>query len=200
MIKNQILELAGNMSGNPGLGQIDYMSFSLSPKTQNATQTTSSDLTTDTGGIHAAISWEPKQLAAETQSTVNINFSDAFSGEALNADVLYDLIILDSDGTQISKKENLTASNSSDSQTVTFPSDEIYQIEVNVKGLIKEEQGTPDMTRSGIGRGYVVVPEFPLLSSSMTLLIGALFIALLLAVRQCSNKFRDITKDRQKGS
>jgi hypothetical protein len=205
--KNQILELASNnnnnnntnmsVGSNMGPDQIDYMSFSLSPRTQNATQTTSSDLTTDTGGIHAAISWEPKQLAADTQSTVSINFSDAFSGEGLNADVLYDLIILDSNGTQIFKKENLTASNSSDSQTVTFPSDEIYQIEVNVKGLIKGPQETSDMTRSGIGRGYVVVPEFPLLSSSMALLVGALFTGLLLAIRQWNNKFRDVTKDRQ---
>jgi hypothetical protein len=206
--KNQILELASNnnisVGSNLGSDQIDYMSFSLSPRTQNATQITSSDLTTDTGGIHAAISWEPKQLTADTESTVSINFSDAFSGEALNADVLYDLIILDSNGTQIFKKENLTASNSSDSQTVTFPSDEIYQIEVNVKGLIKGPQGTPDMTRTGIGRGYVVVPEFPLLSSistsssSMALLVGALFTGLLLSIRQWNNKFRDVTKDKQK--
>jgi hypothetical protein len=105
--KNQILEMA-TLTNNRGNGTvsttastsnstvgsslqppIDFMSFSLSPRIQgNATQSTSSDLTTDTGGIHASVSWQPEQLAANTQSTVNINFSDAFSGEALNADVL----------------------------------------------------------------------------------------------------------------
>jgi hypothetical protein len=200
--KNQILEMAANLTnsringtvstagdastGNSTVGSsssqpnINFMSFSLLPQTQgNATQSTSSDLTTDTGGIHASVSWEPKQLAADTQSTININFSDAFSGEPLNADVLYDFVILNSNGTQLLSKENLTATNASDSQTVTFPSDAIYQIEVNVKGIVRGEQtAAPDTTRSGIARGYVVVPEFPsgltttlLLGGSMALLL-----------------------------
>jgi hypothetical protein len=145
-------------------GEVDLMLFSLSPKTRgNATQPTSSDLTTDTGGIHAAVSWEPRQLTAGTESTVKINFSDAFSGEALNADVLYDLVILNSNGTQVFQRQNITAINASDSQTVTFPSEEIYQIELNVKGLVpsNEASAAPDTTRSGIARGFVVVPEFP---------------------------------------
>lgn len=66
-------------------------------------------LTTYTGGIHASVSWEPKQLAADTESTININFSDAFSGEALTANVLYDFAILNSNGIQIYQKQNLTA-------------------------------------------------------------------------------------------
>ena len=200
--KNQILEMAANLTNNRANGtvstagdastsnstirsssqpNINFMSFSLLPQTQgNATQSTSSDLTTDTGGIHASVSWEPKRLAADTQSTININFSDAFSGEPLNADVLYDLIILNSNGTQLLSEENLTATNASDSQTVTFPSDAIYQIEVNVKGIVRGEQTTaaPDTTRSGIARGYVVVPEFSsgvtttlLLGGSMALLL-----------------------------
>jgi hypothetical protein len=68
--KNQILELANNLgisggsnnnndsnsvgTSSPSAHQerIDFMSFNLSPKAQvNATQSTSSDLTTDTGGI-----------------------------------------------------------------------------------------------------------------------------------------------------
>lgn len=181
--KNQILELAAGVkdSNNTSAintsainasasvpsqqqGEVDLMLFSLSPKIRgNATQPTSSDLTTDTGGIHAAVSWEPRQLTAGTDSTVKINFSDAFSGEALNADVLYDLVILNSNGTQVFQRQNITAINASDSQTVTFPSEEIYQIELNVKGLVpsNEASAAPDTTRSGIARGFVVVPEFP---------------------------------------
>jgi hypothetical protein len=197
--KNQILELAedigvrgnNNSSRNsasvsvPSQGRIDFMSFSLSPNIQaNATtQSTSSDLTTDTGGIHAAVSWKPKQLAADTESVVNINFSDAFSGDALNADVLYDFAVLNSNGTQIFQKQNLTATNASDSQTVTFPSNEIYQIEVNVKGLVQQgddEAAAPDTTRSGIARGYVVVPEFPSGLITMLLLGGSIFLLLII--------------------
>lgn len=163
-------------------GKIDFMSFSLIPKTENATQSTSFDLTTDTGGIHALVSWEPKQLAAGNQSTVYINFSDAFSGEPLNADVLYDMSILDSNGIEVIRSENLTAVNSTDSQTVTFPADAIYQIEVNVKGVLRGDQSSPDMTRSGIARGYVVVPEFSSSSSSL-LVVGGLFAALIIGVR-----------------
>ena len=202
--KNQILELAetlgigkGTINNNitssnatttitqPQQGRIDFMSFSLMPKVQaNATQSTSSDLTTDTGGIHASVSWEPKQLAADTESTININFSDAFSGEALTANVLYDFAILNSNGTQIYQKQNLTATNASDSQTVTFPSNEIYQIEVNVRGLVQDDGGaSPDTTRSGIARGYVVVPEFSS-AFAMMLVLGGLMALLLVITRK----------------
>ena len=202
--KNQILELAetlgigkGTINNNitssnatttitqPQQGRIDFMSFSLMPRVQaNATQSTSSDLTTDTGGIHASVSWEPKQLAADTESTININFSDAFSGEALTANVLYDFAILNSNGTQIYQKQNLTATNASDSQTVTFPSNEIYQIEVNVRGLVQDDGGaSPDTTRSGIARGYVVVPEFSS-AFAMMLVLGGLMALLLVVTRK----------------
>ena len=45
---------------------------------------------------------------------------------------------------------------------MTFPSNEIYQIELNVRGTVQDDRTTsaPDTTRSGIARGYVVVPGF----------------------------------------
>jgi hypothetical protein len=201
--KNQILEMASNLtnirvngtttpanastrnsSAENALGpNINFMSFSLEPHTQgNATQSTSSDLTTDTGGIHASVSWEPTQLKAGKQSTVHINFSDAFSGEPLLANVAYDMAILDSNGTQVLKMDNLTAVNATDSREVSFPADAIYQIEVNVKGIIRDNQSSPDTTRSGVARGYVVVPEFS--SSSYSLVVaGAIVSALILVAR-----------------
>ena len=112
------------------------------PVTGNTTQSTSSDLTTDTGGIHATVTWEPKQLKAGRQSTVHINFSDAFSGEPLLANVLYNMSILDSNGTEVLRMDNLTAINATDSRAVSFPADAIYQIEVNVKGIIRDDQGS----------------------------------------------------------
>jgi hypothetical protein len=171
-----------NETSSPQNGKIRIMSFSLIPKTENVTQSTSSDLTTDTGGIHAQVSWEPKQLKAASQSTVYINFSDAFSGEPLNADVVYDLSILDANGTEVLRIDNLTAINATASQTVSFPADANYQIEINVKGVLRGDQTSPDTTRSGIARGYVVVPEFSSKSSSL-LAVGSIFAALILAVR-----------------
>jgi hypothetical protein len=163
-------------------GIANLMSFTLVPRTENATQSTSSDLTTDTGGIHAAVSWEPRQLRAGIESTVYINFSDAFSGEALNASVIYDMSILDANGTVVLKAENLTAVNSTDSQIITFPADKIYQIEVNVKGVLRGADVSPDTTRSGIARGYVVVPEFSPHSAGL-FAVGGLLAAVLIGMR-----------------
>ena len=55
---------ANNSTRSSPDGKIDFMSFSLIPKTENATQSTSSDLTTDTGGIHAMVSWQPKRACS----------------------------------------------------------------------------------------------------------------------------------------
>ena len=106
---------------------------------------TSSDLVTDTGSIHVAVSWSPNQLAPESSSTVKINFSDALTSGPLNTNVKYDLLILNKNGTAIIKKENLLAKNGTDSQTISFPAKDIYQIELHIKGLIKPGQ-TTDLT------------------------------------------------------
>lgn len=120
-------------------------------------QITSSDLISDTGGIYAAVSWSPTPLLPSSNSTVRINFTDAFSGGPLNADVIYDLVILDDNGTQVAKKEALLAENSTDTQSLSFPAGGRYQLELYVNGLLLEDQDTPDLTRNGVARGYVIV-------------------------------------------
>jgi hypothetical protein len=213
--KNQILEMANNLTNNRVNGtatpanasrsnssvgnvrepNINFISFNLSPDIQgNATQSTSSDLTTDTGGIHASVSWEPRQLKAGEQSVIHINFSDAFSGEPLLANVVYDMSILDSNGTAVLKMDNLTAVNATDSREVSFPADAIYQIEVNVKGIIRDNQGSPDTTRSGIARGYVVVPEFSSPSSSLVV-AGAIISALIFVTRYHRGKRKYLSNE-----
>jgi hypothetical protein len=120
----KIVSTADNSPTSSTDRDIDSMSFSLTPMADNtSTQYASSDFTTDAGGIHALVSWEPKQPRAGVESTIYINFSDAFSGEALNANVIYDMSILDVNGTEVLRAENLTAVNSTDSQTITFPTD-----------------------------------------------------------------------------
>ena len=120
-------------------------------------QITSSDLISDTGGIHAAVSWSPTPLLSSSNSTVRINFTDAFSGGPLNADVIYDLVILDDNGTQVAKKEALLAENSTDTQSLSFPAGGRYQLELYVNGLLLEDQDTHDLPRNGVARGYVIV-------------------------------------------
>ena len=187
---------ADNPAASSTDGKIDFMSFSLTPMTDNTTtQYTSSDFTTDTGGIHAMVSWEPKQLRAGVESTIYINFSDAFSGEALDANVIYDMSILDVNGTEVLRAENRTAVNSTDSQTITFPTDKVYQVEVNVKGVHRGDDSSPDTTRSGIARGYVVVPEFSS-SSSGLLMVAGLLAAVVIGMRwQKSRKKKPLSRE-----
>jgi hypothetical protein len=92
------------------------------------------------------------------------------------------MTILDKNGHPLITRQNLVAKNAADTQIVTFPSNAIYQIQLQIKGLQKTGQ-TTDLTRNGIARGYVVVPEFP--SSTATIfLIGVLFGALLIIQRK----------------
>lgn len=44
---------------------------------------TSTDLLSDTGGIHANVMWSPTPIQANTESSAKFNFTDAFSGELL---------------------------------------------------------------------------------------------------------------------
>jgi hypothetical protein len=107
--------------------------------------------------------WSPTPIQMNTESSARFNFTDAFSGGALNADVLYDLSVLDSDGTQIFEKKGLTAMNSQDTQSIRFPAAGTYQLVLTITGLQSQpdqESETPppvDRTRNGIARGTVVV-------------------------------------------
>jgi hypothetical protein len=98
-----------------------------------------------------------------TDTTAKFNFTDAFSGGALNADVFYDLSVLDSNGTQVFEKRGLTAKDSQDTQIIKFPAAGTYQLALTITGLQAQpdqESGTPppvDRTRNGIARGTVVV-------------------------------------------
>ncbi|MGC1134952.1 MAG: hypothetical protein WA941_19135 [Nitrososphaeraceae archaeon] len=132
------------------------------PSTPSA-NATSTDLLSDTGGIHANVMWSPAPIRMGAESTAKFNFTGAFSGGALNADVLYDLFVLDSNGTQVFEKKGLTAKNSQDTQTIKFPAAGTYQLVLTITGLqtlADEKTETPppiDRTRNGIARGTVVV-------------------------------------------
>ena len=152
--KNDIVRMASNVPDNAS-----QMAFTLAPSTE-ANMQTAGEMSTDTGGINVAAKWTPSQLNANTESTLKLDFSDAFSGGRLNADVIYDLRILDSGGNEVYSKSNLTAKDGTSTQTIDFPNNENYRIEIVVKGLVRDGQPI-DTTRNGVARGIVVVPEFP---------------------------------------
>lgn len=60
-------------------------------------------------------------------------------------------------GTQVIKKEQLLAENSMDIQSLTFPAESQYQMELHINGLITQDEGAQDLTRNGVTRGYVIV-------------------------------------------
>jgi hypothetical protein len=169
-------------NNNQGLMRFVLLAPGANANQQQQQITTSSDLVTNTGGIHAAISWSPNPLKPKTQSTVNISFYDPITSNPLSSnDVKYDMTILDKNSHPVITKQNLLAKNATDTQVVTFPSNDIYQIQLQIKQLVKSGQ-TPDLTRNGIARGYVVVPEFP--NGVVILLIASVFAAVLMGQRK----------------
>ncbi len=54
----------------------------------------------------------------------------------------------------------LVAAGGTGTQTVDFPANENYRVEVEVTAIARDGQPI-DQTRNGIARGTVVVPEFP---------------------------------------
>jgi hypothetical protein len=163
--KNDILDMA---KSPPSDGK---MAFSFSPTGSTAEQT-SNEISTDTGGLHALLTWTPSQLKAGANTDLHIQFVDAFAGAKIVDDVKYDLKILDKDGKQvIAKTDQVAKGGAADQSGLNFPANENYRVEIAVKALMKQGQ-SPDMTRNGIARGTVVVPEFP--AGAMVAVAGAI--------------------------
>ena len=190
--KNDILKLAtaqeqqqqqttkqGNNNNNNEVMRFTLLTPGASAQQQIAT---SSDLITNTGGIHAAVSWSPNPLMPKTQSTIKISFYDPVTSNPLSTnDIKYNMVILDKNGHGLITKQNLLAKNAADNQTITFPAKDIYQVQLQINGLLKAGQ-TPDLSRNGVARGYVVVPEFP--TYAIFLIIGSVFLGLLAIQRK----------------
>jgi hypothetical protein len=157
--KNDIVGMAS------GVPQADSsMIFTLAPATGQTAQTTG-EILTDTGNINVVLEWTPSQLNANAESTLTLSFLDGFSGERIADDVNYNLRILDNNGSQVYSQTGLVAEGGTGTQTIDFPADENYRMEVEVTGIARDGQSI-DQTRNGIARGIVVVPEFP--SGSLT--------------------------------
>jgi predicted secreted protein with PEFG-CTERM motif len=122
------------------------------PKVQS-----SASLLTDFGGWHIKLGWNPTTLTANSQNNLNISFFDAFNEQQVTGDVNYDIQILDKDGGILWSKVDAVGRQGSDTQTVNLPGNGIYSITVKVKSIVNN--GFPDSTRSGMGRGNIVIPS-----------------------------------------
>jgi hypothetical protein len=163
------------------------MKFALSPLNATTQIATSSDIPTKTGSIHAALSRSPNPLAANTRSTLKISFYDpAATAPLTNTDVKYNLIISDKNNNPVITRQNLLAKNAADTETIVFPANQIYHMEIQITGLVKAGQ-TSDLTRNEVATGYVVVPEFPTMTSTV-MIISGLFAPLIIIQRTNSRK------------
>lgn len=151
--KNDVLAMAQDVPAGT-----DTMTFAFAPT--SAEEQTSGEIATDTGGMHVLLQWNPSQLGANTESTLNLEFVDAFAGSKITDDVVYDIRVFDDAGTEVFAEADQTAEGGKAQHAMTFPQDQNYRVEVTVKALVKDGQA-PDTTRSGIARGIVIVPEFP---------------------------------------
>lgn len=152
--KNDVIKMADKVSEGSS-----KMTFTLAPATGDNAQTTG-EMPTDSGNVNIQVEWTPSQLSARTESNLKLAFSDGFSGQKITDDVNYDLRILDFNGTQVYSKTGLVAAGGTSTQTIDFPTDASYRMEVEITGIVKDGQPV-DQTRNGIARGTVVVPEFP---------------------------------------
>ena len=171
----------------------DKMIFALafnSPRTLDDFAT-SSEITTSSETLHIHLSWEPDQLSPDTQSILRLRFDpiiDGASSASSDTDVRYNLRLIDSLGNEISTRESLIANNSSDVQTLNFPANDVYSIEVNITG-IRQYGDEWDQSKNGIAVGTVVVPEF----TSMTMLAAIIsFLGVLVITLRCSGKLSSI--------
>ena len=173
--KNDILRMAGDISEGDSA-----MVFTLAPATGQAAQTTG-EIVTETGNVMVLLEWAPDQLTANAQSTLTLSFYDAFSGQRIGDNVNYNLRILDNNGSQVYAQTGLVAAGGTGTQTVDFPANENYRMEIEVTGIARDGQSL-DQTRNGIARGVVVVPEFSAGSlitlTAVTSIMGGIIIVL----------------------
>jgi hypothetical protein len=173
--KNDIISMASAVPQ----GDSD-MIFTLAPATGQVAQTTG-EILTDTGNINVVLEWAPDQLNANTQSTLTLSFHDGFSGERIVDDVNYNLRVFDNNGSQVYSQTGLVAEGGTGMQSIDFPANENYRMEVEVTGIARDGQSI-DQTRNGIARGAVVVPEFPsgslATATAITGITGAIIVVL----------------------
>jgi hypothetical protein len=140
------------------------ITFRLAPEKPNVQS--SASLLTDFGGWHIKLGWNPTDLTANSQNNLNISFYDSFTEKQVTGDVNYDIQILDKDQSVLWSKTDAVAQSGIDKQTVNLPGNGIYSIIVKVKSIVNN--GFPDNSRIGMGRGNIVIPSTVTEQDSLT--------------------------------
>jgi hypothetical protein len=144
---------------------------------------------TESGGIQIIFNLN-QTLQAGTSSEATIRFYDSLYMKSIDADVIYDLTLRDKLGNELISLNNQTATNGVDTQGITFPSNDVYYVEVKVRGLMSSGQahdaeqssGFLDTSRAGVARTtIVVVPEFPIPVLTVALILAGMTIVLRLS-------------------
>jgi hypothetical protein len=138
---------------------------------ESAANSTSTYLLTENDDIAVLLSWEPADLSKDISQNLLLRFSDGLSGKPIvNADVEYDLTILDQEGKAVYDMSNEVAVNGTNQYyDIEFPRDETYNIVINVKKVLEYGGGDPNTANlDGLARGIVVVPEFSASSAIVT--------------------------------
>ena len=148
--KQDIIEMGKSISPNT-----PTMDFTVSPGIANAH--TSTEILTDFGGYRAELGWSSTDLKANTNTNLKITFFDAFAGKQVSGDVKYDLKILDKNGIPTFSKTDLDAIGATDTQSIDFPSNGVYTLEIDIKSITIN--GKTDSSRLGTARGYAVIPS-----------------------------------------
>ncbi len=139
------------------------MTFTLAPEKPNVQ--TSSSLLTDFGGWHIKLGWNPNSLTANSQNNLQLTFLDAFTEQQVTGDVNYDIQLQDTSGSTLWSKTGAIAKAGTDTQSINLPGNGIYSIVVKMNSVITN--GLPDTTRTGMGRGNVVIPSTPSTDESL---------------------------------
>jgi hypothetical protein len=84
-------------------------------------------------------------------------FTDALNDKPITGDINYNLIVKSDTGKEIIKEQNIKAENGTSNQIIKFPSKGTYQIELDLRSIQNPNQTSPDISRAGIARGFVVV-------------------------------------------
>jgi len=134
---------------------IKTMNFSLAPNASDIK--TSSSIMTDLGGWRIHLGWNPDNISPNSQNLLKLTFIDAFNEQNISSDVSYDLKIINKDGSIRFLKTGLVAKNGTDSQPISFLTNGIYGLEINVTSIINN--GLPDTSRVGVARGNLVIPS-----------------------------------------
>jgi hypothetical protein len=170
--KENVIKIAQH---DPQINKAGTMTFTLSPGSSSNSNQTSTLLYSDRGGIIVSLSWNPSQLQAGNETQLAMKFYNQLTGNPINGDLKYDYAVFDSTGRSVLAQTDNVAKGGSDLQRLTFPSNAVYHLEINVTGISGNNSGL-DPSRFGKAIGIVVVPDF---GSSVALLIAGMAVAFL---------------------